>query len=104
MISFQRKDSAEYWHREILSQQGFLHKRGDQYLPIRKLGEGSFGHVVLSKHRLSKFNVAVKLIEKPKVRKLFLQNNEAFEELSIFEELNSFCSPHILELVETFED
>ena len=40
--------------------------------------------MVLAKHKLSKFNVAVKLIEKEKVRKLFLHNNEQFEELSIF--------------------
>ena len=60
--------------------------------------------MVLANHKLSNFNVAVKLIEKGKVRKLFLQNEEAFEELSIFDELNSFCNPNILELVETFED
>ena len=52
----------KHWHEEILTAQGFFNKRIDQYEPLGKLGEGSFGVVILSQHKNSQVKVAVKVI------------------------------------------
>lgn len=40
-------------YEEILTAQGFFHAKIDQYEPLGKIGEGSFGVVVLSQHKYS---------------------------------------------------
>ena len=64
----------KYWHEEILTAQGFFNKRIDQYEPLGKLGEGSFGVVILSQHKNSQVKVAVKVIQKTKIDKVYMKN------------------------------
>ena len=92
------------WHEDILTAQGFFDKRIDQYEPIGKLGEGSFGVVVLSQHKYTQIKVAVKVIQKSKIDAVFTKNKQAFEELAISEEMARNNCQNILELVEVFED
>jgi len=40
------------WNREILHFQGFQN-RIDQYVALGKLGEGTFGTVILAEHKYS---------------------------------------------------
>ena len=59
-VYFETMAAVEYWHKKILSAQGFLENRIVQYEPLSKLGSGSFGTVVLSQHNYSGVKVAIK--------------------------------------------
>ena len=74
-IYFDNEETLQYWHTEILRRQGFLDKRIEQYVPISNLGEGSFGLVVLSKHKFSDVKVAVKVIKKSLIEESFMAND-----------------------------
>lgn len=103
-VFFDSEETMRHWHKEILTAQGFYNKRIDQYEPLGKLGEGSFGVVVLSQHKFSQAKVAVKVIEKAKINSVYLKNKQTFEELSISEEMARENCSNILDLVEVFED
>jgi serine/threonine protein kinase len=75
-----------------------------QYTPLAKLGSGSFGQVVLSRHNNSGVKVAVKQIDKTVIDQSFTQNNQKFCELDIMEEVCHGQCPNVIELVESFED
>ena len=76
----------------------------DQYEPLGKLGEGSFGQVVLAKHKFSGAKVAIKVINKENTAKMFSGQMGQTGEVSIMEECNSGETSYILELIESFED
>jgi hypothetical protein len=48
---------------EILKRQGFSENPIEQYELIGLLGQGSFGTVLLAKHKLSSVKVAIKRID-----------------------------------------
>ena len=66
-IYFTSEVAQTFWHEKILKQQGYFSKRILQYLPIKKLGEGSFGRVILAEHQNSGAHVAIKIINKEKI-------------------------------------
>ena len=66
-VYFESEQAQQFWHKKILSAQGFLDKRINQYTPEKKLGEGSFGTVVLASHKNSGLQVAIKIISKLKI-------------------------------------
>ena len=68
-----------------------------------RLGQGSFGTVILGQHKYSGINVAIKVIEKKIIDETFVANGQVFAELEIMKEVTGNC-PNVLELVETFED
>ena len=74
-VYFDCEETMKHWHEEILTAQGFFNKRIDQYEPLGKLGEGSFGVVILSQHKNSQVKVAVKVIQKTKIDKVYKKNN-----------------------------
>jgi len=63
-IYFESEEAQNYWHMKILREQGYLDQRIKQYKPVQKLGEGSFGTVMLAEHKNSGVKVAVKFINK----------------------------------------
>jgi serine/threonine protein kinase len=69
-----------------------------------KLGSGSFGSVVLSRHNYSGMKFAIKSIEKVKIENAFVRNNQKFCELQIMEEVCRGECPNLVELIETFAD
>ena len=96
----------KHWHQAILSAQGYFEQRINQYEPMSKLGEGTFGVVILAQHKNSGVQVAVKVIQKQTIDKVYKKNKQHFEELEISEEIarsETDCM-NILELVEVFED
>ena len=103
-IYFDTKESLTQCHEKILGGQGFLNTRIEQYEPIGKLGAGSFGTVMLVKHKNSDIKFAVKIIGKTKIDKAFKGNGQVFQELEIMEELARENCENILEVIETFED
>ena len=103
-IYFDSEESMKHWHEEILTAQGYWEQRINQYEPIAKLGEGSFGVVILSQHKNSGAKVAVKVIQKGTVNKVYMRNKQQFEELEISKEMARSDCKNILELIEVFED
>ena len=91
-------------HEQILSAQGYLQKRIEQYTPVKNLGEGSFGSVVMAKHNLVDLKVAVKFISKARIQQTFCANGLAFQEMEIINKLSSENNQNILRAIETFED
>jgi len=75
----------------------------DQYEPLAKLGEGSFGQVILAKHKFSGAKVAIKVINKENTAKMFSGQMGQTGEVQIMQECNSDTS-YILEMIESFED
>ena len=75
-IYFASEDSMKHWHEEILTAQGFWEQRINQYEPVAKLGEGSFGVVILSQHKNTGAKVAVKVIQKGTIDKVYKKNNQ----------------------------
>ena len=61
-VYFETSELLNHWHVLILKAQGIYENRIDAYQPIGRLGQGSFGIVVLSKHAFSGVEVAVKII------------------------------------------
>lgn len=105
-IFYYTREDAEYWHDEILRLQGFLHSRIDQYNAMGKLGQGTFGTVLLAQHKFSEVKVAIKLIEKKTIQKIMNhgQGDQTFEETEILKYCtDTFCA-NVLELIESFED
>ena len=94
----------KHWHEEILTAQGYWQQRINQYEPISKLGEGSFGVVILSQHKNSGAKVAVKVIQKGTIDKVYKRNKQQFEELEISKEMAHSDCKNILDLIEVFED
>ena len=92
------------WHKQILTAQDFWEQRIDQYEPLAKLGEGSFGVVILAKHRNSGARVAVKVIQKRVIDKVYKRNKQNFEELAVSKEMARADCENIIELIEVFED
>ena len=83
-IYFQRRQNLEAVHAAILAKQGFsLENRLEQYQVISKLGEGTFGTVMLAQHKFSQVKVAIKMVDKSKIARLFTQNNQMFQELEV---------------------
>ena len=80
-VYFTTPEAQSFWHEEILRSQGFWEERINQYEPVKKLGEGSFGIVLHAKHRYSGVSVAVKSIVKAKTDAAFKRNNQDFIEL-----------------------
>lgn len=103
-IFFSSVLALKWWHIQILKVQGFLDNRADQYEPIRKLCEGSFGKVILASHKLSGVLVAVKSISKSTIFQAFTLNGQKYEEIEIMEKICRGMSPHLLDLIEAFED
>ena len=103
-IYFGSECAMKHWHREILSAQGYFEQRINQYEPLSKLGEGTFGVVILSQHKNSGVKVAVKVIQKGTIDKVYKKNKQHFEELEICQEVARSNCKNILELVEVFED
>ena len=66
----------KHWHEEILTAQGYWKQRINQYEPIAKLGEGSFGVVILSQHKNSGAKVAVKVIKKGTIDNIYKKNKQ----------------------------
>ena len=94
----------KHWHEEILTAQGYWNQRINQYEPVSKLGEGSFGVVILSQHKNSGAKVAVKVIQKGTIDKVYKRNKQQFEELEISKEMAHSDCKNILDLIEVFED
>jgi serine/threonine protein kinase len=75
-VFFDDRSLLSYWHGEILRQQGFAgNDRINQYIALGKLGEGSFGTVILSVHRFSNIKVALKIMNKDAITRTFINNN-----------------------------
>ena len=103
-IYFDSEATMMHWHKEILSAQGYYEQRINQYEPLGKLGEGTFGVVILSQHKNSGVKVAVKVIQKGTIDKVYKKNKQHFEELEISKKIARSGCKNILELVEVFED
>ena len=103
-IYFTSEAAQEYWHTNILQEQGFLNTRISQYEPIKKLGQGSFGRVILAKHQFSGAEVAIKFIAKSEINKAFKANGQDFIELELSEKLTKLDCDNLLRTFETFED
>jgi len=73
-IYFTSEEAQDYWHTNILREQGFLNNRISQYEPVKKLGQGSFGRVILAKHQFSGAEVAIKFIGKSEISKTLKAN------------------------------
>ena len=101
-VYFDSEAACDRMHKEILAAQGFLEERFKAYEPIGKLGEGSFGTVLLAKHRLSGVIVAVKMIPKKHISKVFDVNKVKFAEIEIMEDLMAVNCPNMLQLIESF--
>ena len=103
-IYFESQLAAQQWHLEIVKQQGYLKKRFAQYKQIRVLGSGGFGKVFLCEHKNSKQEVAVKQINKTKIKRSFGRNGNTFSELEVMKEACRGSSAYIIDLLDCFED
>ena len=101
-VYFDSEEACEYWMNTILAAQGYLENRLEAYEIIKEIGSGSYGSVILAKHRLSGCQVAVKVIAKSKIDETFKANKQAFSELEIIKELTADNCPNMLQVVETF--
>ena len=86
-VYFNSEEALNHWHEEILKAQGYYEDRIDSYQPIGRLGQGSFGLVILAQHKNSKVKVAVKIINKAKIQRAFGDNGQEFKELDIMHEV-----------------
>ena len=75
--------------------QGFYEKRIEQYMFMSCLGNGSFGTVMLAKHKHTKIKVAVKIIDKKNIKKTFDANNQMYAELEVMKEVSGTC-PNVM--------
>ena len=104
-VYFESRETMALWESTILRAQGFSEEnRIDQFELIGKLGEGTFGIVVLGCHKISKDKFAIKVMKKEQITKVFEVNNEAFNEREILQEFSRSKNSNILELVDSFED
>lgn len=71
---------------------------------MKSLGGGAFGQVYLAEHKRSGMNVAVKKIEKERIKRAFKKSTEGFQELKVLREVNNAGCPNVLELIETYEN
>ena len=59
---------------KILEKQGYLDDRVSQYQALGILGEGSFGTVILCKHKHSGIKQALKIIKKKRIQEVYTAN------------------------------
>lgn len=103
-IYFTSEVAQTYWLESILRQQGYFNKRIHQYVPMKKLGEGSFGRVILAEHQNSKAHVAIKIINKAKIESAFKENGQEFIELELSQRMSKLNCDNLVKVFETFED
>ena len=63
-IYFNSEQTLDFWHKTILTKQGFFNDRLTQYKKVKIIGKGGFGVIELATHKLSNVNVAIKTISK----------------------------------------
>ena len=73
-------------------------------MAISKLGEGSYGKVLLAKHRLSGAKFAIKISTKSKMSEALQQNQNGISEIDIMRECTKTQVRNIIELVDSYED
>ena len=105
-VFFDTEEEMVTFHEEILHRQGFGgHDRIKQYEFLGKLGQGTFGIVLLAKHKLSGIRVAVKMINKRPIEKAFSKvENHVYQEIQVVNEIARANCSNTLELIETFEN
>ena len=84
-IYFNSDVNLNYWHRTILTRQGYYLDPLSQYNMGESIDQGSFGRVSLATHKLSNVTVAIKAINKAYIKKTFGRNFESFDELKVME-------------------
>ena len=78
----------EECNSQIRKSQGFAELL-DEYTLVTKLGEGGFGSVMLAEHKNSKAKVAIKLIKKAPLAKMYAKCGETFQEVSVLREVTA---------------
>ena len=63
-IIFESQEDARKWHQTILRHQGYNLEPIRQYVHSKTLATGSFGRIILSRHRNSRCEVAIKVVAK----------------------------------------
>ncbi len=59
---------------------------------------------MLAKHKNSKAKVAIKLMKKASIAKMHSKCGEAFQEVSVLQEVTAFKIPNVLYLIDQDED
>ena len=86
-IYFNSEINLNYWHRAVLTRQGFYMNLLSQYNMGKSIDKGSFGRVSHATHKLSNVSVAIKAINKAYIEDTFGKHDESFDELKVMESL-----------------
>ena len=104
-VYFADARKMQQWYELILQRQGFIPtNRFAQYEVLGQLGQGSFGTVVMARHKFSAVKFAIKVMSKAKNKTLPGDTSLTNSEVAIMTETTQKRCCSILEMIESFED
>ena len=102
-IFFETEGQMMEWHTSIMRVQGFADPE-QQYKLINQLGRGALATVWLAEHANSKMKVALKVISRHKVDKMYGNFKSQYDESEVCKRISKIKSHYLLRLMDTFEN